>query len=161
MSQMETSNFKKFELGRLISILYRNNRWYMDQQMAVFDLGGGQHVFLFYLYSHNGASQDEISRALELDKATAARAIQKLEERGFVTRQVSEKDKRVNHVFLTQKAYDIEQQLRGFSEAWKAVLVGDMTTDEVECLERLINKLNTNASNYRGSMCKKGGHHVK
>lgn len=161
MSQNASNNFKKFELGRWISVLYRNNRWYMEQQMAVFDLGGGQHVFLFFLYSNNGASQDEISRALQLDKATAARAIQKLEDRGFVTRQVSEKDKRVNHVFLTQKAYDIEQQLRGFSEEWKAILVEDMSTEEVECLEKLINKLNTNASNYRSSMCKKGGHHVK
>lgn len=161
MSQNASNNFKKFELGRWISVLYRNNRWYMEQQMAVFDLGGGQHVFLFFLYSNNGASQDEISRALQLDKATAARAIQKLEDRGFVTRQVSEKDKRVNHVFLTQKAYDIEQQLRGFSEEWKAILVEDMSTEEVECLEKLINKLNTNASNYRSSMCKKGGYHVK
>jgi DNA-binding MarR family transcriptional regulator len=152
---------KPFELGRQISALHRHGRAYFDQRMSAFELGSGQHTFLFFLYSHNGASQDEISRALQLDKATTARAIHKLEEKGFVRREDGEKDKRVNHVFLTEKAYDIQKELRSYSDEWKAVLVNELDEQDLIILEKLINKLSTNASTYREAHCKKGGHHVK
>lgn len=148
-----------FELGRSVSMLFRQNRWYMDQRMSAFGLGSGQYMFLFFLYNHNGANQDEISRALELDKATTARAIQKLEERGFVTRETNEKDKRVNQVFLTQEAYDIKSELKGISSEWKAILVEGMNLDELSLLETLFGKMLENAKAFRGIHCKKGGQH--
>lgn len=150
-----------FELGRYVSMLFRQNRWYMDQRMSAFGLGSGQYMFLFFLYNHNGANQDEISKALELDKATTARAIQKLEERGFVTRSTSEKDKRVNQVFLTQEAYDIQRELKSISSEWKAILVEGMDLEELDMLETLFGKLLENAKTYRGIHCKKGGQHDK
>lgn len=161
MKKLEKSSdaFSQLELGRIISKLYRQGRGYFDQRMSTFGLGSGQHVFLFFLYNHNGASQDEISRSLELDKGTTARAIQKLEERGFVTRVTDEKDKRINRIHLTDKAYEIQDELNSFSQEWKAILVSDMSDEELYSLKNLMEKLSYNGSNYRNGQIKKGGQH--
>lgn len=151
-----------FELGRSISTLYRIGRWHMESQLAdKLDLSSGQHTFLFYLYHHDGASQDEISRALSIDKASTARAIQKLEEKGYVTRVTSEKDKRVNHVFLTAKGWDSEKELRKNSKAWRAILIEGLSVEELKMMEHIIEKLSENASNYKHAAFKKGGTHDK
>ncbi len=142
-------------LGRSIAILSRYSRWFMDQKMTAYDFGSGQHGFIFYLYDHNGASQDEISKALELDKATTARAIQKLEDNGYVTRKTSEKDKRINNVFLTEKAYAIQQEIRQFSAEWTTVLTHDMTPDELSQLSTLMAKLTENAHNTKTKLTNK------
>ncbi len=151
--------FSELELGRTVAKLYRQGRGFMDQRMSAFGLGSGQHIFLFHLYNHNGTSQDELSRGLELDKGTTARALQKLEERGFVNRVTDEKDKRINRVFLTDKAYDIQEELKSFSQQWKAILVSGMTNEELIQLKQLMEKLSCNGSLYKNGQIKKGGQH--
>lgn len=151
-----------FELGRSISKIYRIGRWHMETHLAdTLDLSSGQHTFLFYLFNHDGASQDEISRALSIDKASTARAIQKLEEKHYLTRVTSEKDKRVNHVFLTQKGWDSEKELKKNSKAWKAILVEGLSEEELKMMEHILEKLSENASNYKNATFKKGGIHDK
>ncbi len=151
-----------FELGRSISTIYRIGRWHMESNLIDnSDLSSGQHTFLFYLYNHDGASQDEISRALSIDKASTARAIQKLEEKKYVTRSTSERDKRVNHVFLTQKGWDSHKELKKNSKAWKTILVEGLNEEELKMMEHIIEKLSENASNYKKAMFKKGGTHDK
>lgn len=151
-----------FDLGRSISTLYRVGRWHMESNLVdKLDLSSGQHTFLFYLYNNDGASQDEISRALAIDKASTARAIQKLEEKNFVTRVTSEKDKRVNHVFLTKKGWDSEKELRKNSKAWRAILIEGLSEEELKMMEKIIGKLSENASNYKKTVFKKGGSYDK
>jgi DNA-binding MarR family transcriptional regulator len=128
----------------------------MDHQMSTYDFGSGQHGFIFFLYDHNGVSQDEISKALELDKATTARAIQKLEDSGYIIRKTSEKDKRINHVFLTDKAYGIQKEIRQFSAEWTAILTEGLTDDDLVQLQNLLSKLTHNAHHYKTVLTKKG-----
>lgn len=146
-------------LGRSIAILSRYSRWFMDQNMAAYEFGSGQHGFLFFLYDHNGSSQDEISKALELDKATTARAIQKLEDNGYVTRKTSEKDKRINNVFLTEKAFAIQTEIKHYSTQWTAILTQDMTPEELIQLSSLMGKLAQNAHHHKTTTTKKGNEH--
>ncbi len=147
-----------FEIGRYISMIYRIGRWHMESQLnESLNLSSGQHTFLFYLFHHDGASQDEISRALSIDKASTARAIQKLEEKNYVKRITSEKDKRVNHVFLTEKGWGCEKELRESSKDWKAILEEGLNDEELKMMEHIIQKLSENASKYKHSVLKKGG----
>lgn len=145
-----------FILGKSIATLYRYGRWFMEQNLAPYDFGSGQHLFIFYLYQHNGTNQDEISKALSLDKATTARALQKLEEHGYVTRKISEKDKRFNQVFLTEKAYNIKKEVQQISQHWTEILTDGMTADEQQHLSKLIEQLICNAQSYKIKSTTKG-----
>ncbi|PKM94766.1 MAG: MarR family transcriptional regulator [Firmicutes bacterium HGW-Firmicutes-1] len=149
------------ELGRHISILYRYGRIFMDQKMADFTIGSGQYSFIFFLSNHNGASQEEISTALCMDKTTTTRAIQKLETSGFIRRQKDIDDQRMNRVFLTESGQEIYKILKEYSYEWQEILLHNLTLKEVSQLESLMNKLTGNARYNRNLMNRKGDENVK
>ena len=146
---------QSLDLGKHISTLYRYGRSYMDHQMNAYEVGSGQYSFIFYLYNHDGASQDAISKALAMDKTTTTRAIQKLEEGGLVQRLVDEQDHRINHVYLTPAGYALQKELIDFSQDWEAILLANFDDTEKTQLENAILKLAKNAMDYRNNICKK------
>ena len=146
------------DIGKYLSMLYRHNRIFIDQHLTDPNFGSGQHTFLFYLKDHDGSTQDEISRALDIDKASTARAIQKLESHDFVKRQSDPDDRRVNHVFLTEKGAELHAELKTISNHWKSIILASFSEDEIAVLESSLKKLATNSILYRH---KKEGPHDK
>lgn len=138
-----------FKLSRDISIIFRHGKSYIDNEMEAYAIGSGQYSFLYYLYAHNGATQDEISKALDMDKATTARAIQKLELNGFVIRQRNAADHRVNNVYLTEKSLGLQTELFGIARRWDAILLEDFTEDERETLQKYMLRLSQNAKSLK------------
>jgi DNA-binding MarR family transcriptional regulator len=138
-----------FKLSRDISIIFRHGKAYIDSEMAAYAIGSGQYGFLYFLYAHDGATQDEISKALDMDKATTARAIQKLELNGFVKRKRNESDHRVNNVFLTEKSKQLKSDLFGIARRWDAILLENFSEAEKETLQHLMLKLSQNAKSFK------------
>ena len=152
----KTDDYHEFNPGKYISMLYRHGRCYMDTAMSKFEIGSGQYTFLFYLYKDNGASQDEISKALDIDKATTARAITKLEDKGFITRETDESDRRVNRIYLTEKSIEIKEEMINFSKQWSEIILEGISETEKENLRSLLYKISENASKYKKNRCRKG-----
>lgn len=121
-------------IGRLISILHRQAQVYHNNELNVLDLSSAEYPFLMYLYRKDGASQDEMSCFLVIDKAAAARSIKSLEEKGFVERRKNSQDMRFNHVFLTDKAKEVETQVRETVWNWSRLLTESMSDQDVESL---------------------------
>lgn len=151
----------RFQLTKELSVLYKRGRAFMDSMILKHELGSGHYTLIFYLSHNNGSSQDDISRNMEIDKTTVARGLARLEEQGYIERKVDEKDRRVNRVFLTQKASELIPMLMQYSNQWQEILVSDFSESERELLEQFITRMNTNAQSYRNQMCKKGGQHDK
>ncbi|MBF4694976.1 MarR family winged helix-turn-helix transcriptional regulator [Fusibacter ferrireducens] len=137
------------DIGKYLSMLYRHNRIFIDQQLTDPNFGSGQHIFLFFLKNHSGSTQEEISRALDIDKASTARAIQKLESHGFVRRQSDQDDRRINHVFLTEKGEALHTELKSISNHWKSIILDSFTEEEIIIIESYLKKLATNSILYR------------
>lgn len=140
------------ELGKHISILYRLGRAFMEQEMNDVSIGSGQYAFLFYLGNNDGVNQEDINKALSVDKATTTRAIQKLESLGYVLRKKDPLDGRVNRVFLTPEGYKMREELLVLSSVWESCLLEGLTTDEIIALETLIKKITTNAIKRRSNV---------
>lgn len=136
---------ENLELGRHISVLYRYGRAYMEQLVEDMNIGSSQYSFLFYLYNHDGAIQDEISTFLSVDKTTTTRAIHKLEKLGYVTRVKDELDQRKNKIFLTEAGWALKVQLKKASKEWQNVLLKGLSESEIRNLGQLLNRLEENA----------------
>ena len=93
----------KRSVGRLISILYRKNKIYLNAAMKPLNITTAEQPILMYLYRHDAVTQEEISAYLQVDKALTTRTVQSLLEKGLVTKEKDEKDKRCNKISLTQK----------------------------------------------------------
>lgn len=128
-------------IGRLISILHRQAQIYHNNALRALEISSAEYPFLMYLYRKDGASQDEMSCFLVIDKAATARSIKALEEKGFIERRKDSHDKRFNYVFLTEKAKSVEEEVRNTVWNWSRLLTEGMTEEEVEDLIRTLENM--------------------
>jgi DNA-binding MarR family transcriptional regulator len=119
-------------IGRYLSILHRQAQIYINFALKEFEITSAEYSFLMYLYHHSGASQEELSTYLYIDKSATARAIKSLEQKGYVIRLKDEGDKRYNRVFLTEKAKSIESKVKDKILGWSEMLTEGMEPEKVE-----------------------------
>lgn len=144
------SNNPKCEaLGKYISILYRQGNAFLTKKYSKYNIGSGQYMFLIQLYGKDGLSQEELSSRLNIDKGTTARAIKKLEDEGYIIREIDEDDKRAYKIFLTEKAKEIREGFFKILGDWNNILTSGLTAEEVEIVLKLMKKVaNNNFSSY-------------
>ncbi len=131
--------------GRYISRLNVHKNIYLSRALEPYGLGSGQYIFLLYLYRMEGASQDELTEKLMVDKGTTARAVKKLEIEGYVTRTRDEEDRRVHHLHVTAKGLKFKPLLKTILSEWTSGLTRGLLEDEKENLLDLLSKLERNA----------------
>ena len=88
-------------LGRNISIAYRLSNRFYDRVLSPYQIGCGQQFFLLRIYENQGISMYDLARMGRFDKGTVTRAVQKLEEQGYVRCVPDERDKRVRRLYTT------------------------------------------------------------
>jgi len=142
----------KRSFGRLMSILHRQSQVYINWSLKEFGITSAEYSFLLYLYRKEKATQDELSSYLYIDKAATARAVKSLEQKGYVTKDKDNADKRFNRIRLTDKARKHEAEIRKRIHRWSDFLTEGMdeeTTDIIlTALEKMVDKVErTNLKN--------------
>jgi len=124
--------------GHWVARLYRSSQNYFAKKLAKLHIGRGQHNFLLVLYRKDGISQDQLARALHINKAAVARALSKLEKNGYVVRKKDDADRRNNQVYLTDKARKIKAELLSEVNTWTDTLAEGLSdTDRKQIIEQL------------------------
>lgn len=142
---MGTNNY---DIGRGISILYRHAQSYISSQLKDLHIGSGQYIYLLVLYKHDGINQEALSDYLKIDKGTTARAIRKLEQEGYIHRVVDPEDRRANHVFITDKAREIQPIIYGVLGEWNDIMVKNLTDEEQNIAKRVLMKMVDNTISF-------------
>lgn len=128
-------------VGKYISLSCRHMQAYMAKRMEPLNIGVGQYVYLFRLYFEDGQSQQRLSDELLVDKAATVRAINKLEEAGYVVRKPDPADKRSFRIFLTDKGRNIRPKLEEIVEEVLEILLKDMSVEERQLLKKLMRQV--------------------
>lgn len=126
--QMQDNEFS----GKFISYLHRYGQIYIDKKIEPYGIGSGQFSFLVRLYHEDGVNQESLSNYLMIDKATTTRAIKKLFDEGYVIRKTDEKDKRSYLIFLTDKAKELEPEMKKIASEWENILFSGFDKNERE-----------------------------
>src|SRR6516162_9190607 len=112
-------------IGFLISDVARLMRTAFDRRVRPHGLTRSQWLVLTRLYRRPGATQSELAEMLEVEKATAARMVDRMERKGWVVRQSDAADRRVNRLFLSAEANLTHVQL---------MQIADRTVDDALAL---------------------------
>lgn len=131
-----------------LNIIARCTQMQRGQQLKALGVCGGQVPYLLRLCRCPGLSQEEIARALYVNKSTAARQITSLEKAGFVERRTSEQDRRCLLVYPTQQALDILPQIRQTVEGWNDYLLDGLSEEEREQLLSMLTRVSDRARAY-------------
>ena len=90
----------------------------------------------------------QASKKLYINKSSVARALQTLENDGFIRRAQSETDRRMTLVYPTQKAEDIFPLICEVSLEWNRYLFEALDESEKEIFSELIEKIAKRATDY-------------
>lgn len=128
-------------IGRYISKIHRRGISFISKELTGLGIGAGQFMFLLELYRKDGRSQENIAQALDVDKGTTARAIKKLEEEGFLTREKDEVDKRAYKLYLTDKGRNIKENIYKVLSEWEIHMTSNLTEQEGKDVRYILRKM--------------------
>lgn len=131
--------FAVFETQRLL-------RLYADKQARRYGLTRAQWAVLAKLERTEGQKQAELADIMEMAPITLTRLIDKLCNCGLVERRSDDSDRRVNRLYLTDKARPLLARLSALrNEITETALAGLADTD----IRRLVGQLETVKDNVR------------
>ena len=129
---------------RTINRLHRLQTVFRQERLGA-DICAAHHVFVFTICAHPGLSQDEIARALYLNKSTVTRALSSLEERGLVRRELNPEDKRQTLVYPTEEMLNMLPEVRKIAADWNEIIESDIPEEELLVFYSVLLRMEKNA----------------
>lgn len=130
--------------SKYISYLYRSANRFYDHRLSDHQIGSGQYFFLLRIYENEGITMLDLASSGHYDKGTATKGIQKLAEQGYIRSESDPCDRRVRHLYVTEKARDVISDLYHVHQEWNDILTKDLSAEEAAVVERLLKKMAEN-----------------
>ncbi|WAI02402.1 MarR family winged helix-turn-helix transcriptional regulator [Methanogenium organophilum] len=127
--------------GALISIIYRSRNRILGEWASQAGIPVAVMSPLIYLAKHPGATQDEISRRMMIDKAAVARAIRQLEDGGYLTRIPDEANRRRYCISLTEAGIRLAEDAIAASDELDRTITTDVPQEAVPYLLPLLRSM--------------------
>ena len=137
-------------LGKQISHISRNIRWMIQHELESCGVGSGTHFFLHLIEQHPGITQNDLSGKTDIDKATAAKGLAKLEQQGYLQRIPDSEDGRVRRLYLTKAGKAIMPAIRSTLRGVTEVCSADLSREELDELFRLLDRVEAALGHYIG-----------
>ena len=127
---------ENLQVARCFSILDGRSRSYVLEACCPLQLTYSEYVLLLRLFDCEGASQEDLSRALQTDKSAVARTLKLLEQKGFICREKDAEDRRIKRIRLTEYGRMQHPFLLSVMNSWVNYLIDTLSPQDVSCVER-------------------------
>ncbi len=131
--------------GHLIRRLQQISSQVFQQHMqeAGYDLTSVQFAAMHALKSKPGIEQAQVASMIAYDRATIGGVIDRLEQKGYVSREVSKRDRRAREVRLTRRGLRVFQNILPVVEALQNNILSGLNERERAQFMRLAAKVIT------------------
>ena len=93
---------KRIEFLRDIGKIARALDSIANIEFKEYQLSKGQYLYLIRIFENPGIIPDRLAEMIKVDRTTAARAIKKLEEKGFIRKEADDVNKKIRRLFVTE-----------------------------------------------------------
>ncbi|MFD1149920.1 MarR family winged helix-turn-helix transcriptional regulator [Saccharothrix hoggarensis] len=128
------------DAGRLsyaIFTLARAHRGFAAALLRDLGLHPGQELLLMRLFDRDGQTQSELLEHVGLDHSTVSKSLRRMQDAGLLTREPSERDRRVLHVWLTDEGRALREPLTDLWSTLERASVRGLDPAEVDTFIRL------------------------
>jgi len=122
----------------LIHDIARLSKKNFDRRVRSFGLTRSQWMAVGTLRRYPGISQVDLAEKLDIEPITAARTIDRLERSGWITRKADAHDRRVNRLFLTERAKEVAVRMRALALQMRGEAMSGLNVGEHDELLRLL-----------------------
>ena len=121
-----------------VTTAFRNS---LERHMGTIGLHGGQIFVLFELWKQDGLRQIDIASRLNLSAPTVNKMLKGLIEINLVTRSRIDDDARSTRIFLTERGFDMRDEIEGQWLELEENCLSGLTETERLVLFELLGKL--------------------
>lgn len=140
IKKIEETDASEIPLGKLVLIISRSHFLYLKKHLEEYNLKGYQVTMLFEIYKGKNLSQNDVGSNYNIDKGVISRTLKKLEEDGFISREIDKDNKRRNIVSLTQKGEEVVEEIIRIFEEWEDEIYQDIDIEK-EILHEVLKKV--------------------
>ena len=128
------------EFRKWSAALYLNLGSYLDRKLARFAINNSQYFYILKICEVPGMSQDRVFQIIRRSPSNITRALAQLEEKGYITRQPSERDKRTWLLYPTEKATAAYPEILAIVEDAVVQILTPFTEEERALLPALLER---------------------
>lgn len=138
---MSNNHFKKGELysfitGKASTAIAR--RLQKKFNSAGLNITIEQWSVLYHLWKEDGKSQQELCVRTFRDKPSITRLVDNLEKLNLVKRVSSREDRRINMIYLTQEAVELQEQTMALAEETLNEALQSVPADQIEVCKAVL-----------------------
>lgn len=117
----------------------------LQQRAAGLGFSPGQFPVLIELWAEDGLTQKQLLERIDIEQATMANTLSRMERDGLIERRAHPSDKRAQLIFLTEKATGMQEQALSAALAADQDLFKGFLAFERELLVEYIHRILVNA----------------
>mgnify|MGYP002523338617 CR=1 FL=1 len=110
--------FDRAPFAACIHNLSKNQMKYLNSKLADLNMDH-DFRFIIFVYDHPGSSQDDLVNFSGQSKGNIAKIVRKLEDEGYIIREINPENRRKYMLKTTQKANDLVPKVRQISKDWE------------------------------------------
>ena len=137
----KTADASTLPVGKLISMIARGYAIYINHNIEEYGINATQLHLLYEISSNDDINQEQISARCNINKGAVARSIKKLEDKGFVIRQVDENNRRQNKISLTSKGRETLKKASEILKRWEDEVILPKGYIEKELLQQILKEI--------------------
>lgn len=111
-----------------------NQQKYMKRKFKDLDLGHDVR-YIMYIYDNPDCSQEDLVNMFSQSKGNIAKVLKKMEDEGFIKRDVNPQNRRKYMLYTTEKGNELVPKYRELSKKWEEEV--GITDKDAELKKRL------------------------
>lgn len=140
LEEFKIIDAKTLPVGKLITMISRGHTIYLNHHLEDYGINASQLHLLFEISHQKNINQEKIATRCNINKGAVARSIRKLEEKGLVTRQIDDANRRQNIISLTEKGEETLTESINLLKNWE-MEVFDENIIEKELLQKALKEI--------------------
>ncbi|MEM9634393.1 MAG: MarR family transcriptional regulator [Pseudomonadota bacterium] len=104
----------------------------LQRRIKPLGLAPGQFPALLALWAKDGRTQKELVQLLDIEQATLANTLARMERDGLIARKPSEEDGRVQLIYLTERAKALQSEATQAAVSQNKVALDGFSEDEID-----------------------------
>ena len=141
LEEFKETDPKDLPVAKLIAMIARGYSIYINHNLSDLEINSTQLHLLFEIANQTDINQEKISQRCNINKGAVARSIKKLEDKGFVERQIDENNRRQNKVSLTEKGKKTLAEAIEILDEWENEVILEKGYIEKELLQKILKEI--------------------
>jgi len=140
---MKRENVER-NFGFLVHDIARLMRTNYDRRVKRLGLTRSQWWVITNLYRNDGLTQSELAEALDIERASLGRLLDRLEANGWVRREPCHRDRRAKRVRLTNEVGPVMREMRAIAAGLRSDAMSGLAPGEQEAFVDVLLAIKSN-----------------